>query len=160
MEDICNKGGWGQAGTCNLFSAFFFFNLKLALKNVCWAWWFLPLLLAFERQKEVDLCDLEASLVYRSSSRITKTTQRNPVWKNKSSIWGRWVNKMACIWKHYHQALPPSMTAWVLCWDYHGGRRKLILEMCLFSKYFCAMGAHKYSKTSFKIKCWKSANTT
>jgi hypothetical protein len=32
----------------------------------------------------VDLCEFEASLVYRVSSRIARATQRNPVLKNKT----------------------------------------------------------------------------
>ena len=36
------------------------------------------------RQRQVDICELEASLVYRVSSRIVKATQRNPVSKNKN----------------------------------------------------------------------------
>ena len=31
------------------------------------------------KQKQVDLCELEASLVYRVSSRTARATQRNPV---------------------------------------------------------------------------------
>jgi hypothetical protein len=30
------------------------------------------------RQRQVDLCELKASLVYRASSRTARTTQRNP----------------------------------------------------------------------------------
>lgn len=30
-----------------------------------------------------DLCELEASLVYKSSSRTPRATERNPVLKNK-----------------------------------------------------------------------------
>jgi hypothetical protein len=43
-----------------------------------------PLIPALRRQKQVDLCELEASLVYRFSSRTAKATQRNPVLKNKN----------------------------------------------------------------------------
>ena len=37
---------------------------------------------ALGRQKQVDLCEFETSLVYRGSSR---TAQRNPVLKNKQT---------------------------------------------------------------------------
>ena len=37
---------------------------------------------ALGRQRQVDLCEFKASLVYRGSSRTAKATQRNPVWKN------------------------------------------------------------------------------
>jgi hypothetical protein len=32
------------------------------------------------RQRQADLCEFKASLVYRVSSRTTRATQRNPVW--------------------------------------------------------------------------------
>ena len=34
-------------------------------------------------EAEADLCEFEASLVYRGSSRTARATQRNPVLKNK-----------------------------------------------------------------------------
>ena len=34
-----------------------------------------------EAEKQVDLCEFEASLVYRESSRTARATQRNPVSK-------------------------------------------------------------------------------
>jgi hypothetical protein len=41
------------------------------------------LILALERKRQVDLCELKASLVYRMSSRTARGTQRNPVGKNQ-----------------------------------------------------------------------------
>jgi hypothetical protein len=32
----------------------------------------------------MDLCEFEASLVYRAGSRIARATQRNPVLKNRN----------------------------------------------------------------------------
>ena len=44
-----------------------------------------PLIPALGRQRQADLCELEASLVYRANSRIARAiTQRNPVLKNKT----------------------------------------------------------------------------
>jgi hypothetical protein len=40
----------------------------------------MPLMMAFRRQRQADLCELEACLVYRPSA---KTTQRNPVSKKR-----------------------------------------------------------------------------
>ena len=38
-----------------------------------------------ERQKQGNLCEFMPSLVFRTSSRIGKATQRNPVSKNKQT---------------------------------------------------------------------------
>jgi hypothetical protein len=42
-------------------------------------WWRTPLTPERRRQKQAELCELEASLVYRASSRTARATQRNPV---------------------------------------------------------------------------------
>lgn len=42
-------------------------------------WWHTTLFLAHRRQRQKDLYELEASLVYRRSSRIDRATQRNLV---------------------------------------------------------------------------------
>jgi hypothetical protein len=43
------------------------------------------------RQRQADICEFEASLVYRASSRTAKATQRNPVSKKKKSKLSRWA---------------------------------------------------------------------
>jgi hypothetical protein len=43
-----------------------------------------PLIPALGRQKQVNFCEFEASLVYKASSRTAKATQKNHVWKNKN----------------------------------------------------------------------------
>ena len=49
----------------------------------------MPLVPAPGKQRQVGLCELETSLVYKPSSRITKAvTQRNPVSK-KTKRWRR-----------------------------------------------------------------------
>jgi hypothetical protein len=45
-------------------------------------WWRTPLIPALGRQRQASF---EASLVYRVSSRIARTIQRNPVSKNKNN---------------------------------------------------------------------------
>ena len=50
---------------------------------VSWAWWHVPLISALGRQRQVDLCEFKAIMVYRVISRPAKATQRNPVLKNK-----------------------------------------------------------------------------
>ena len=45
----------------------------------------MPLIPALGRQRQVDLCEFEARLVYRVNSKIgSKATQRNPLSKNKT----------------------------------------------------------------------------
>jgi hypothetical protein len=44
-----------------------------------------PLIPALRRQRQADHCEFKASLVYRVSSRTTRTTQRNPVSKKKTT---------------------------------------------------------------------------
>jgi hypothetical protein len=46
----------------------------------------MPLILEPGRQKQVDLCDFEASLVYRASYRTDRATQRNPVLGRNKSV--------------------------------------------------------------------------
>ena len=69
-------------------------------------WWRTPLFPALGRQRQADLCEFEASLVYRASSRTTwAVTQRNPVLKNKTkkqkSDVHRHVNLCLSLQFHY-----------------------------------------------------------
>jgi hypothetical protein len=41
----------------------------------------MPLIPALGRQRQANLCEFKASLVYRVGCRIAKATQRNPVSK-------------------------------------------------------------------------------
>ena len=43
------------------------------------------MILAPRRQKQVDLCEFEASLVYRTSSRTARATERDPILKKKGA---------------------------------------------------------------------------
>ena len=46
-------------------------------------WWQIPLILAFKRHRQMHLCEFEVSLVYRTSSRTARATQRDRVWKSR-----------------------------------------------------------------------------
>jgi hypothetical protein len=46
-------------------------------------WWLKPLIPAFGRQSQVDLCEFEANLVCRVSSRTARATQKPCLEKNK-----------------------------------------------------------------------------
>jgi hypothetical protein len=46
----------------------------------------MPLNLALERQKQSDLCEFQANVVYRASSRTAKETQRNCLGKKLQLI--------------------------------------------------------------------------
>jgi hypothetical protein len=43
----------------------------------------MPLIQALRRQRQADLCEFKASLVYRISFKTAKGIQRNPVLKKK-----------------------------------------------------------------------------
>ena len=65
----------------------------------------MPLVPALGRQRQADLCELEASLVYRASSRIARTAQRNSVSKKKKP-------KYICLSVHpsiVHPSVHPSI---------------------------------------------------
>lgn len=60
--------------------------LKVLNKNLSFGWllWCTPLVLELGRQRQEDFYEFKASLVYPTSSRITKTTERGPVSKSKA----------------------------------------------------------------------------
>ena len=47
-------------------------------------WWSTPLIPALRNQRQEVLCEFEANLVFRVSSRTGRATKRNPVWKNQT----------------------------------------------------------------------------
>jgi hypothetical protein len=49
-------------------------------------WWLTPLILALGKQRQVDLCEFKASVIYRVSSRTARDKQRNPISKKKKKI--------------------------------------------------------------------------
>jgi hypothetical protein len=63
-------------------------------------WWCTPLILAYQRQKQVDLCEFEGSLIYRMNSRKVRTTQMNCVLRTNQPN----INKFTCLsnWSPVH----------------------------------------------------------
>ena len=51
-------------------------------------WWLTPLIPTLGRQRQIDLCEFAASLVYRVSSRTFRAIQRNHVSKDEVRGWG------------------------------------------------------------------------
>ena len=48
--------------------------------------WHIPFISALGRQRQRNLREFKASLVYRASSKTTKATHRDPVLKNKKDF--------------------------------------------------------------------------
>ena len=59
----------------------------------------MPSIPALRRQKQVDLCESEASLVYRGSSKTARDTQRNHASKNRA---GAIPKAVACLWDMFY----------------------------------------------------------
>jgi hypothetical protein len=49
-------------------------------------WWCTPLIPALGRQRQVDLCEFEASIVYRASARTARAIWSDPVSKKKKKL--------------------------------------------------------------------------
>ena len=58
--------------------------LDLNISEIVRWWWRVPPLIpALRRQRQADLCEFNANLVYKTSSKTTGATQRNPALKNQ-----------------------------------------------------------------------------
>ena len=69
----------------------------------------MPLIPALGRQRQEDLCELEASLVYRANSRIgSKAKQRNPSPKNKT-----FKQKRFCYLSANYKTWAGGMAQWL-----------------------------------------------
>ena len=55
-----------------------------SLKLLLVGWWRTPLIPALFRQRQKDICEFKASLVYKVNSSIARVTQRNPVLKTQT----------------------------------------------------------------------------
>ena len=73
----------------------------MKFKRKSWArrWWRAPLMPTLRGQRQADLCEFEASLVYRVSSRTARAvTQRNLVLKKKKRKKEKERGKMVIKW--------------------------------------------------------------
>ena len=63
----------------------------------------MSLIPALRKQRQADLCEFKASLVYRASSRISRATQRNPVSNKQISKqtknWKKWCIRQTKTWR-------------------------------------------------------------
>lgn len=57
----------------------------------------MPLTPALGRVRQVDLCELKASQVYRVNSRTAKVTKRNPVSRNRNKTKPKQKNPKNCL---------------------------------------------------------------
>jgi hypothetical protein len=87
----------------------------------------MPLILALRRQRQADLCEFEASLVYWASWRTARTNERIPVWttpapplqKNKNKQTNKPLNSTGCLWLLTFLFVSKSWQffIWVLCFQ-------------------------------------------
>jgi hypothetical protein len=59
-------------------------------------WWHTPFIPAFERQRLVDLCEFEASLVYIVRFRTARAAQRDPASRDKNKTKQK-TNKLGMV---------------------------------------------------------------
>ena len=67
---------------------FFYFMLTLKLyleQSLFIMWWYTPLIPAPRKQRQADIYEFKASLVYTASSRTARATRRNPMSNNKET---------------------------------------------------------------------------
>jgi hypothetical protein len=62
--------GWGRGGEKEVIFVFYSKSKFKCRSGVIWVWWPRTLIPALRRQRQVDLCEFKASLVYIVSSRI------------------------------------------------------------------------------------------
>ena len=71
-------------------------------------WWHTPLIPAFGRQRQVDLCETEASLVYIVTSRTAGATGRPCLKKTKIN---KLIKNLIKIIFHRHVQMPSSQVS-------------------------------------------------
>jgi hypothetical protein len=52
-------------------------------------WWYMPLILALDRQRQEDLCEFKSSLIYIASSNTARTTLEGPCLKKQMEVGGK-----------------------------------------------------------------------
>ena len=83
----------------------------------------MPLIPALGRQRQMDLCEFKASLVYKVSSKTARTvSQRNPVSKNNSNNNNnkKWASERLSGERYVVSSQKPKFDSW----NPYGGRRE------------------------------------
>jgi hypothetical protein len=77
-------------------------------KNYARQWWYMPLIVALRRQRQVDLCEFEASLAYKVSSRMARATERNPVSKQNKTKQNKTKQNPEIIFLRFPYSMAPK----------------------------------------------------
>jgi hypothetical protein len=64
---------------------------------------------ALSRQRQVDLCEFEVTLVYRASSRLVRAPRRNTVSKKNFYVYVKFPNEIISSRRH-NFPLPPILS--------------------------------------------------
>lgn len=91
-------------------SLFFTIHIK------SWVWWCMPSIPELGRQRQKDLCEFQAILVFIMSSRPVRVTQQSPVSKKKKEITAA-KNPKSHLKFEVILSSPPPFHRWCMCMD-------------------------------------------
>jgi hypothetical protein len=122
---------------------------KNGLGGTGW-WWCTPLIPALRRQRQVYLCEFEASLIYRVSSRTVSAIQRNSVSDKKD-----YVHRIY-LFKIYFMCLDvlPWLSVYHMCAVPMEARRVLDLLVFLLCSTQQLLGNSQVALACYKGAIW------